>query len=83
MNSLKYIILVIYIFVFLEMANDITGNVEEDAELRELLISNLESRGVLSKIKVYALELIKNTKMLLKGRFAGGNIPMSRFKIKS
>ena len=27
------------------------NHIEEDAELRELLISNLESRGVLSKIK--------------------------------
>jgi len=37
------------------MANDIMANtnqIEEDQELRELLISNLESRGVLSKIKV-------------------------------
>ena len=33
------------------MTNEINMNVEEDAELRELLISNLESRGVLSRIK--------------------------------
>merc|ERR1711892_120127 len=35
----------------LKMTNEINMNVEEDAELRELLISNLESRGVLSRIK--------------------------------
>lgn len=33
------------------MTNELAMNVEEDAELRELLISNLESRGVLSRIK--------------------------------
>merc|ERR1711892_1467150 len=35
----------------LKMTNEINMNVEEDAELREWLISNLESRGVLSRIK--------------------------------
>lgn len=63
------------------MANDITANVEEDQELRELLISNLESRGVLSKIKADLRAAIfqcldsRSTNELLSGQDA--QLPLS------
>ena len=44
------------------MTNDLAMNVEEDAELRELLISNLESRGVLSRIKVRGIDFFIKTR---------------------
>ena len=44
------------------MTNDLAMNVEEDAELRELLISNLESRGVLSRIKARGFRLFIKTR---------------------
>jgi hypothetical protein len=66
------------------MANDIMANtnqIEEDQELRELLISNLESRGVLSKIKADLRAAIfqcldsRSTNELLSGQDA--QLPLS------